>query len=51
VPGQCAYRGLLVDARGLSGHCVVRTLMAEEAEVCFVLPLWEAVAHFVRRNA
>ena len=34
-----AYHGL-VDGRGLGGQCVAsRTLIAEEAEACFVLTL------------
>ena len=37
-----------MDARG---QCVISgTLMAEEAEACFVLPLREVVAHFARRK-
>jgi hypothetical protein len=43
----------LVEAgRSLGRQCAVsaRTLMSEEAEACFVLPLREAVAHFALRN-
>jgi hypothetical protein len=44
--------GLVVAGELWRRHCgVSASLLLEEAETCFVLPLREAVAHFARRNA
>jgi hypothetical protein len=52
IPADDEHHGL-VCAGGLwrRQFGVSGALLLQDAETCFVLPLQEAVAHFVRRNA